>query len=118
MAAPARKSQLFSTSVVKETHFLAAPAQKSQLFSTSVVKEIHFGGAAEKSTFQYKCGKESTLWQLRARKSQLCVAKEVDLADPARKSSASVVKKVHFGSSSSRVSTFQHTCKLFSTRVV
>ena len=47
-----------------------------------------------------------------ARKSQLCVAKEVDLADPARKSSTSVVKKVHFGSSSLKVATFQHTCSI------
>ena len=43
---------------------MAAPAQKSQLFSTSVVKEIHFGSFSSKvATCQYKCNRQSTLWQ-------------------------------------------------------
>ena len=52
-AAPAGKSQLFSTSVAKGT--LATPARKSQLFSTSVVKNVHFGSSSSKvATFEYK----------------------------------------------------------------
>ena len=42
MAAPAQKSQLFSTSVVRK-YTLAAPAQWSQLVSTSVINKVHFG---------------------------------------------------------------------------
>ena len=72
LAAPARRSQLVSTSAVNRKYTLAAPARKSQLFN----KEIHFGSSA--------------------RRSQLV--------------SASVVKEVHFGSSASKVTTFQHMC--------
>ena len=42
MAAPAKKSQLFSTSVVRK-YTLAAPAQWSQLVSTCVIDKVHFG---------------------------------------------------------------------------
>ena len=38
---------------------MAAPARKSQLFSTGTVKEIHFGSSGTTvATFQYKCSKE------------------------------------------------------------
>ena len=57
MAAPARKSQLVSTSAVKETHFGSSGSKVGTFqckrgsgsevatFSTSVVKEIHFGSS-------------------------------------------------------------------------
>ena len=55
MAAPARESQLCSTSAVKEVHF----GRKPQFFSTSVVKEVHFGSSGLKvATVQHKCSKE------------------------------------------------------------
>ena len=143
---PSQKSQLFSTSVVKEVH-LADPSQKSQLFSTSVVKEVTLAlrlesrnfqyncstevrigsSSPDVSTFQYKCSTGSTHWQLlpgslkfslqgsmpcqlrlESRNFSVQMQKEVDLADPARKSqlfSTSVVKEVHFGGSGSKIST-------------
>ena len=56
----------FSVQVQKRKFTLAAPARKSQLFSTTVLHEVHFGSSGSKvATFQYKCSKGSTPWQLR-----------------------------------------------------
>ena len=85
LAAPARKLQLFSTSVVKEVHFGSSGSQVATFqykcskgstlgqlrrarlnFSVHVVKEVHFGSSGSKvATFQYKCSKGSALWKLR-----------------------------------------------------
>ena len=47
---------------------LAAPAEKSQLFSTSVVHIVHFGSSSwQVATFQYKCSTQNTFCQLQGR---------------------------------------------------
>ena len=46
--------------------FLADPARKPQLFSTSVAHKVHFGSSSWNfRNFQYKCSIRRTLWQLR-----------------------------------------------------
>ena len=111
----------FITSVVKEVHFgssahrqytLAAPARKSQFFNASLVKalQLHFGSSGSKvATFQHKCSKGTTLWQLRlesrnfpARKSQLSGSKVLTFQYKCSKGT--------IGSSDSKVATFQYKC--------
>ena len=91
---------------------MAAPARKSQLFSTSVVKEVHVGGSGSKiATFQYKYSRGSTLWQVGlksrnfpARGSTGGSGSKIE----SQLSSTNAVKEVHFGRSGSKVATFQH----------
>ena len=63
MAAPPRKSQLFSTCVIKETHFHNFGTKVATL-QYKCSKEIHFGSSSSMvATCQYKCNRQSTLWQ-------------------------------------------------------
>ena len=79
---------------------------------------MHFGSSGSKvATCQYKCSKGSTL---SARKSKCSkgTGRKYTLAAPARKSqlfSTSVLIKVCFSSSASKVATFQHKCSRGST---
>ena len=95
---------------------LAAPARKSQLFSISIVKERHFGSSGSNmATFQDKRSKGSALWQLRLESCNLSVqvsCRKTLLAAPARKSqlfSTSAVQEVHFGTGW-KVATLQYKC--------
>ena len=53
LAALARKSRLFRTSVVCEVHSATQPQLEIATFSTSVVHKVHFGSSSWKvATFQ------------------------------------------------------------------
>ena len=56
------QSRNFSAGVLRKVH-LAAPAGKSQLFSTSVVYVVHFGSSGSKVA-TFNCSTQCTFWQL------------------------------------------------------
>ena len=111
MAAAARKSHLFSTSVVREVHFGSC---SSKVFSASAVQEVHFGSSSSKvATFQYKCSTGSAFWQLQLKSCNFSVQvqyRKCTLGAPARKSQLFSTSLVHFGRCSSKVVTFQYKC--------